>query len=316
MSLPTYCIYVDEKLAVFASAATKKDAKRSANEYFRDIIEGLCKVEGAGPSANSDGGPAIREPAPQPKVRSAPATSAKPRITQAIIASDDSGDDNYDSSGGESDWDPNETKPAEPNPPSSLDKLSSHGIVNPVAYEAKLMNEKYDIATESGGSDDAKFRAVIRSLFTPSDELCAGISYLRGSLKYRGSAEKTIVSNVKASIRIDRLREGVFEVRVDVNDVVSFKAAKLVKPDAINAAIDGILTTLYSMRGLWAQMLHFLHIRCLSDNFLTAYRAMTLTGILSVSLTRSGLVLYVIWITHKFCIFDASGEAGRGPTSV
>lgn len=297
-----HSIYVDNKLAVSAAAVNLKDAKRAASEFFRDVLEELVRIEAQASRASA---PAASQRSVQNGGKNgisngtsssngtgngsatnssnrngtAAAASEQSKVTRPLVASDASDDDDdYYSSGGESDWDPNEAKQGgaagltQSTPSSSTAALSA----------TELMKQPYDLQSESGASDDAKFRAVIRSLFTPTDDLCAGINHLRGSLKFRGVAEKIVVPNVKASIRINRLREGLFEVRVDVNDVIHFMEARMTKPDAINAAIDGILATLNTIRSEWVQLLHFLHVKCLSDTFLDAYNAMKLTGITSV----------------------------------
>lgn len=145
------------------------------------------------------------------------------------------------------------------------------------------MGKRYAEESESGTSDDAKFRAAIRSLFTPTDELCAGINRLRGSLKYRGAEHTRIVPNVAANIRMERLREGIFEVLVDVNDVIRFKASKTAKPDACNAAVDGMLGKLNRIRSIWAQLLHFLDNKSLANvSHVDSFQALKLSGIASV----------------------------------
>lgn len=151
----------------------------------------------------------------------------------------------------------------------------------------------YDMASESTMSDDAKFRATIRSLFTPSDDLCAGIDKLRGSLKYQGSAENVIVPNVKATIHMERLREGIFEVRVTVNDVVHCVVSEPTKADACNAAIDGMLKKLNEIRSVWVQLLNFFHTKELGlDDILESFHLLRLANITSVRRALL-LLLYV-----------------------
>lgn len=296
-----YSIYVDKKLAVSAAAVNLKDAKRAASEFFRDVLQELVQIEAQaakfsaravpqravqnggsatinnGSSGGNGAGNGSTANSSNEKATTAEASKTS-GITRALVVSDASDDDDYYSSGGESDWDPNEAKQGGASATGQNTSDSSTGE----SSASELMKQPYDLQSESGMSDDAKFRAVMRSLFTPADDLCTGIDYLRGSLKFVGAAEKMIVPNVKASIRINRLREGLFEVRVDVNDVIHFAEARMTKPDAIRAAVDGILAKLNKIRSEWAQLLHFLHVKCLSDTFLDAYNSMKLTGIISV----------------------------------
>jgi hypothetical protein len=303
-----YSIYVDKKLAVSAAAVNLKDAKRAASEFFRDVLQELVRIEAQaakssalavpqravqncgntttnnGPSSSDGTGNGSTASSSNQKATAAP-VSKNSGITRALVVSDASDDDDYYSSGGESDWDPNEAKQG--GATAATEQTTEPSKAGSTASE--LMKQPYDLQSESGTSDDAKFRAVMRSLFTPADDLCTGIDYLRGSLKFVGVAEKMIVPNVKASIRINRLREGLFEVRVDVNDVIHFMEARMTKPDAIRAAVDGILAKLNRIRSEWAQLLHFLHVKCLSDTFLDAYNSMKLTGIISVRCMLCGI---------------------------
>lgn len=284
-NLPGYHIRIDGKLAMFAVANTGKDAKRSANEFFRDFMELLCRKESmtakrtpsaaAARPAAQNGGSTTRPPPPASSQK--PASSSK-RSSNLVLCSEDEDDDDDDgySSGGSSDWEPSGPKSGESVPSVSLAE--------------EEMKRPYQRNSEQDPSDDAKYRAVIRSLFTPSDDLCAGISALRGSLKYRGSAENKIVPNVKASIRMNRMRENIFEVRVDVNDVVHYTATAPFKNEACRDAVDGIIERLNLIRSKWVQLLHFLHVKSLGQvNFLDSYNAMKLTGIVSVSTRAADL---------------------------
>ncbi|KAE8886631.1 hypothetical protein PF005_g1130 [Phytophthora fragariae] len=114
--------------------------------------------------------------------------------------------------------------------------------------------------------------------------LVRGINGLRGSLKYRGAEHTRIVPNVAANIRMERLREGIFEVLVDVNDVIRFKASKMAKADACNAAVDGMLWKLNRIRSIWAQLLHFLDNKSLAYISLAdSFQALKLSGIASIT---------------------------------
>ncbi|KAG6964453.1 hypothetical protein JG688_00007682 [Phytophthora aleatoria] len=185
---------------------------------------------------------------------------------------DDDDCDNYSDGFDDDDWDPSGVKTAQDA------RVVSQQTV---AYENELKKD-YDERSESSLSDDAKFRAAIRSLFTPTDELCAGINRLRASLKYRGAENRMIVPNVTANIRMERLREGIYEVLVDVNDVIRFKASEVSKSDACNAAVDGMLNKLNKIRSVWAQLLHFLDVKSLAYvSPIDSFRDLKLSGIAS-----------------------------------
>lgn len=195
---------------------------------------------------------------------------------------DDDGDDDFSES---SDWEP-ESKPANGSVASESVTMSA-----PIEVKALTLNHNggwqrlpYSVASESAGTDDARFRATMRSLFTPDDDLCAGINSLRGSLKYTGAAETKIVENVKATIKMERLREGIFEVRVAVNDIIYYVASERTKPDACNAAIDGVLGKLNDIRRVWAQLLHFFHMKWLSStDDMDTFHSLRLANIANVS---------------------------------
>ncbi|KAG6959947.1 hypothetical protein JG687_00008482 [Phytophthora cactorum] len=197
---------------------------------------------------------------------------------------DDDNYDNYSDGFDDDDWDPSGVKTAQDA------RVVSQQTV---AYENELKKD-YDERSESSLSDDAKFRAAIRSLFTPTDELCAGINRLRASLKYRGAENRTIVPNVTANIRMERLREGIYEVLVDVNDVIRFKASEVSKSDACNAAVDGMLNKLNKIRSVWAQLLHFLDVKSLAYvSPIDSFRDLKLSGIASsrnIVVTQRGTV--------------------------
>lgn len=141
----------------------------------------------------------------------------------------------------------------------------------------------YNESSESTGTDDARFRAILRSLFTVDDHLCAGIKSLQESLKYTGAAKTQIVANVKATIKMERLREGSFEVRVAVNDVVFFVASERTKYEAGTAAVDGAIRKLNEIRCVWAQLLHFFHMKSLNTtDDVDAFHSLRLTNIAKV----------------------------------
>lgn len=220
-------------------------------------------------TTSTTGSSATNQPRPSPPTQ---------KKSNLILCSDDEMDDDDDdySDGGfddDDDWGSSAVKAA-PQPPA---------VVEREAAFAREMEKSYAEESESGTSDDAKFRAAIRSLFTPTDDLCAGINGLRGSLKYRGAEHTRIVPNVAANIRMERLREGIFEVLVDVNDVIRFKASKMAKADACNAAVDGMLWKLNRIRSIWAQLLHFLDNKSLAYISLAdSFQALKLSGIASV----------------------------------
>ncbi|GMF15719.1 unnamed protein product [Phytophthora lilii] len=289
-----YFIYVRKTLAISTACLNAKDAKRSANEKWRDILDLLNKMKSAAAPSCSSSSSASSSHTADTSVASRTATTNQarplPPPTQVkkpnlILCSDDEMDDddddydNYSDGGFDDDWDPSAIKTA---PAPAVSELE--------AAFTNEMEKSYDEGSESGVTDDAKFRAAIRSLFTPADDLCAGINRLRASLKYRGAEHRTIVSNVQANIRMERLREGKFEVMVDVNDVIRFKASKMTKPDACHAAVDGMLAKLNKVRSIWAQLLHFLDVKSLSYVSLTeSFQALKLSGIASVHLIDCGL---------------------------
>ncbi|KUF92299.1 hypothetical protein AM588_10006232 [Phytophthora nicotianae] len=273
--LSMYFIKVRDTLAISTACLNAKDAKRSANERWRDILESLNKLKSG--SSNGSSNTASTAAASQSTARSASASTPLKK-TNLILCSDDEMDDdddfdNYSDGYDDDDWEPSGVKTAE-----DARVVSQQTI----AFENELKKE-YDERCESNLSDDAKFRAAIRSLFTPTDDLCAGINRLRASLKYRGAENKRIVPNVTANIRMERLREGTYEVHVDVNDVIHFKASEVSKSDACNAAVDGMLNKLNRIRSIWAQLLHFLDVKSLAyASPIDSFRDLKLSGIASV----------------------------------
>uniref|UniRef100_A0AAV1TDJ0 TFIIS central domain-containing protein n=1 Tax=Peronospora matthiolae TaxID=2874970 RepID=A0AAV1TDJ0_9STRA len=280
-----YFIKVRDTLAISTSCLTAKDAKRSANERWRDILDSLAKMKFATSPFLSNGSTDMAHTTTRSQTVAAvqPRPLATPPVKQAnlILCSDDEMDndgDDYDSGsdgGGfsDDDWDPSAVKAA-----------PDANVVSKSAVFENELNKEYDEQSECGQSHDARFRATIRSLFTPTDELCAGINRLWASLKYRGAEHKLIVPNVTANIKMERLREGVFEVTVDVNDVIRFKASKRAKPDACNAAVDGMLDKLNRVRSVWAQLLHFLDVKSLSYvSPIDSFRDLKLSGIANIT---------------------------------
>ncbi|GMF42956.1 unnamed protein product [Phytophthora fragariaefolia] len=319
-----YFISVRGTLAISTACLNAKDAKRSANERWRDILEELNKLT---PAPNCSKTNTTRSTSATTATTSTSSNQPRPPATQVkssnlILCSDDEmddDDDDYDrySDGGfddDDDWDPSAVKTA-PQPPAVAEREAAF---------AREIEKHYDEESESSTSDDAKFRAAIRSLFTPTDELCAGINQLRRSLKYRGAEHKRIVRNVTANISMERLREGIFEVLVDVNDVIRFKASKMAKPDACNAAVDGMLGKLNRIRSIWAQLLHFLDNKSLAHVSLEdSFQALMLSGIASVHPPRpfgrnahdlrSGTHCVVRVDEHVLCraTWDSEAEARR-----
>ncbi|KAL4175307.1 hypothetical protein KRP22_000275 [Phytophthora ramorum] len=277
-----YFIRVRNTLAISTACLNAKDAKRSANEKWRDILQSLNKmISLSTPSCPSNGSNNTANAAPASTStgtnQSRPPTTTQVKKSNLVLCSDDEMDDddydNYSDGGFDDDWDPSAVKASQD--------------VSAAADEAAFENEmkkNYNEVSESENTDDGKFRAAIRSLFTPTDELCAGINRLRASLKYRGAEHRRIVPNVTANISMERLREGVFEVLVDVNDVIRFKASKMAKPEACNAAVDGMLDRLNRIRSIWAQLLHFLDVKSLAYvSSEDSFRALKLSGIASIT---------------------------------
>lgn len=265
-----YCITIDNQLAIRHACLNEKMAKRSASEEFRDMLEAFVRSIDRPLSQEVPKAPV---PAPLTNQATNSSSSARPaarpkHAANLVLCSEDENDDDdsEDDFSESSDWEP-ESKPA--NETAASESVSTSALIK---VKAPALNHNggwerlpYNLSSESTGTDDARFRATMRSLFTPDDDLCAGINSLRGSLKYTGAAETKIVENVKATIKMERLREGIFEVRVAVNDVIYYVASERTKPDACNAAIDGVLGKLNNIRRVWAQLLHFFHMKWLSS---------------------------------------------------
>ncbi|KAJ0405996.1 hypothetical protein ATCC90586_000812 [Pythium insidiosum] len=272
--LAEYIIVVDSFCAVRHACLNEKMAKRAASEEFRDILESLRKIckPAADPSRAAPRAAAPARPPPPPP---------RPRVSNMIQCSDDSDFDGDDYSDDDDDdgWTPSI---AAPKPAAAADTKSSTRL----RVDAELVGG-YDLTSERSPALDARFRAMIRSLFTPADELCAGIGQLRGALKYRGSFNTiTIVPNVRATIRLERLGENEFDVFASVNDVLSFKASAHSKQEACSTAIDGVLGKLEELRVLWAQLLHFFHLKELGNaNVLDSFNALRLANIAPITAT-------------------------------
>jgi hypothetical protein len=278
-----YFIKVRETLAISTACLNAKEAKRSANERWRDILATLNKLQ---PKPSSNGTNSVvtnsaAAPRPTATIPSRPPAPTPVKKSNLILCSDDEmdddDDDDYDnnSDGGfnDDDWDPSGVKTAQE---------TRVAAEQTSAFESELQ-KGYSEESERGATDDAKFRAAIRSLFTPQDDLCAGINRLRNSLKYRGAECRQIVPNVTANIRMERLREGIFEVTVDINGVIHFKTSKELKADACHAAVDGMLDKLNRIRRVWAQLLHFMDVKSLSYvSPADSFRDLKLTGIARV----------------------------------
>ncbi|CAI5732814.1 unnamed protein product [Hyaloperonospora brassicae] len=282
-----YFIKVRDTLAISTACLTAKDAKRSANERWRDILESLAKMKLADSSKHSKGSTNMAHTTTRPPsvaaVQSRPLITPSVKTANLILCSDDEMDndgDDYDSGSdgggyGDDDWDPSAIKAAS----------DSNVVSESAAFENELKKE-YAEQSECDQTCDAKFRATIRSLFTPADELCTAINRLRASLKYRGAEHKMVVPNVTANIRMERLRDGVIEVNVDVNDVIRIKASRRAKSDACNAAVDGMLDKLNRIRSVWAQLLHFLDVKSLSYvSPVDSFRDLKLSGIANITTT-------------------------------
>lgn len=257
-----YFIKVRDTLTISTACLNAKDAKRSANERWRDILESLNKMKTSqsSPSPSSVTPISTRNVAVTLPNSTSVSTPTPVKKTNLVLCSDDEisddGDDydNYSDGMDCDDWDPSGIKKS----PESCALAEQTK-----AFENELVKD-YDERSESNSTDDAKFRAAIRSLFTPEDALCAGINRLRASLKYRGAENRQIVPNVTATIKMERLREGIYEVLVGVNDVICFRASKVLKSDACNAGVDGMLNELNKIRSVWAQLLHFLDVKSLA----------------------------------------------------
>ncbi|KAK1931487.1 ADP-ribosylation factor-like protein 2 [Phytophthora citrophthora] len=273
-----YFIKVRDTLAISTACLNAKDAKRSANERWRDILESLNKMKSGPLSSCASNGSSNAVAAQSTTNR---ATAATPvRTSNLVLCSDDEMDDgdeydDYSDGGGfdDDDWDPSGVKTTQDDRAAAEEKA---------AFEREMAKE-YEERSESDQSDDARFRAAIRSLFTPTDDLCAGINRLRAPLKYRGVAHEKIVNNVTASFTMDRLREGITEVHANINDVIRYKASAERKSDACNAAVDGIMNLLNKIRSNWAQLLHFMDLKSLEYYSPTeSFRYLTLSGIVSI----------------------------------
>ncbi|KAF1333813.1 hypothetical protein FI667_g2707, partial [Globisporangium splendens] len=276
-------------LAIRHKCLNQKMAKRSASEEFRDVLESFyevteqkIKAEATASNANRTPGgsaqrniPNIRAETNQPRQ-----PEQKKKAANLVLCSEDEDDDDEsDYSSDDSDYGRAPVTVKSDN----IGQTKSQMDATAVKLMDLLEKEKripYDMSSERVKADDARLRAVMRSLFTISDDLCAGISSLRGYLKFAGSAEKEIVQNVKATIHMERLQEGILEVRVAVNDVIHFKAAEATKHDACNAAIDGALKKLNEIRNVWVQLIHFFHMKELSvSNITESFQALRLANI-------------------------------------
>ncbi|CEG40930.1 uncharacterized protein PHALS_11105 [Plasmopara halstedii] len=277
-----YFIKVRDTLVISTACINARDAKRSANERWRDILETLIKIKSSQTllSSSSVNSEAKRNLAVVHPTSSSETPLTQVKKTNLILCSDDEMDDDvddYDSDGMDcDDWDPSGIK-------TTPDADSASKQTNAFENELKMY---YDERSENDCTDDAKFRAAIRSLFTPEDDLCAGIDRLRASLKYRGAENGQIVPNVTATIKMERLQEGIYEVFVNVNEVICFKASKVSKSDACNAAVNGMLDELNKIRSVWAQLLHFLDVKSLAHTSPTdSFHDLKLSGIARIITT-------------------------------
>jgi hypothetical protein len=260
-----YRVMVRTHVVVRRLCLNMKMAKRGAGEEFRDLLEWIKKTRLE----------AVKDPTmpissassvAASKLVPAPAPPPPKKASNMIACSDDSDDDDddYYNGGGaysdDDDWHPQSkvmataTKALDPNGGSVRSRV------------AAILRDRYPIETEAGSGDDARFRAVLRSLFTPEDALCTGISQIRGALKYQGQFHTTLVPNVKASIRLELLRGDTFNVFASVNDVIHCKATASSKPDACDKAVNGILRELDKTRQVWTELIHFYHTKELSNN--------------------------------------------------
>ncbi|TMW57385.1 hypothetical protein Poli38472_003310 [Pythium oligandrum] len=266
--LVEFSIRVHGLTAICQACRDVKVAKRSASEEFRDLLQSLSQLSTSA-SRTSVGSGASR-----------PAQTAQPTRGSRTLSSDSSdhdmdGYDDFYSSDEIDDWDPS----MKPEGSVMKDKLPARSRLDIVK------DEQYRVESESESTDDARMRAVIRSLFTPGDELCDRISALRGALKYRGSYDTgNIVPNVRACIRLERLREDTFDVRASVNDILFFKATARSKQEACDTAVDGLLQHLNEIRSVWVQLLHFFHVKELgTSDLMDSFNALRLAGITSIS---------------------------------
>lgn len=279
-------ITVRDQLAIRHKCLNQKMAKRSASEEFRDVLESFydlteekMKAEAAassstGPTSGSvPNGTAGSDRQRQPE--------QKKKASNLVLCSEDEDDEDESDYSSDSDYGaPTNVKSDNSHYPSSQAEGTEIKLKDLLETEKRL---PYDVTSESAPMDDARLRAAIRSLFTIRDDLCAGIDSLRGSLKFAGSAKKEIVPNVNATIQMERLQEGILEVRVSVNDVIHFKASETTKHDACNAAIDGVLKKLNEIRNVWVQLIHFLHMKELSvSNITESFQALRLANITTV----------------------------------
>ncbi|EGZ11902.1 hypothetical protein PHYSODRAFT_250687 [Phytophthora sojae] len=88
-------IYVRGKLAISAACLNKKDARRAANETWRDILEELNKIKGLS-RTRATSSTAVNQPRPA-------APSQVERKTSLVVCSDDETDGDDDDDGNLSD---------------------------------------------------------------------------------------------------------------------------------------------------------------------------------------------------------------------
>lgn len=279
-AMAEFKIEVRRLLVIRQVCLNAKMAKRAAGEEFRNLLDWIIRQSPANNPPRGDPGSSASSSSgsrPTPK-----RDTSRPRPpSNMIVCSDDSGDDDDDDddyAGGYSDdddWHPQAAKAADPS--------SSRASVSSAQAVQAVLSAPYPIESEADGSDAGRMRAIIRSLFTPEDNLCSGISRVRRALQYHGSYSTSIVPNVRASIRLVKEGYDVFDIYVSLNDVLTFTAYARSKEEACNKAVDGLLDVLDSTRRVWVQLLHFFHVKEMGNfNVLDSFNALRLANIAKI----------------------------------
>ncbi|CCI45456.1 unnamed protein product [Albugo candida] len=313
--LYSYKIFVDEFLIVHAACPNAKEAKRAASEQYRDFLESIKSL---------DEKKAAKNAVPVPKTTAPMTQRPKPKVVVCSDDEDEEDDDEYDSnSGSDTEW------------LSTYNSSSSANVViksEPNGADSSQMTpieaqDPYDVNSEAKPMECARFRALLRCLFSCKDEVFKIVRELRGCLAFQGAAERVICPNVKAFIRMERLQEGVIDVHISLNEVIHFVASDSSKKRACDLAIDGILDKLTQTHSIWAQMLHFFQLRVLSTaNMMESINALVQANIarfsirfeepLPTTFSSQKCLTHIVCVlaidTHIIARIDAEDEnAGR-----
>nr|CCA26596.1 AlNc14C393G11300 [Albugo laibachii Nc14] len=269
--LYSYKIFVSDFLMIRASCPNAKEAKRAASEQYRDFLESIKTLE------ESKIAHVKREERLVPK-RAAPVSQrSKPKVIVCSDDEDEDDEDDYDSnSGSDTEW----LSAYKPSTANVVVKSEHKDAMEDISMTQTTPQDVYDVSSEAKPLECARFRALLRCLFSCKNKLFEIVDGLRGSLSFQGAAERVICPNVKACMRMERLQEGVIDVYISVNDTIQFVASHSSKRMACDLAIDGILEKLTQTHAVWAQLLHFFQLRVLSTaNTMESINALVLANI-------------------------------------